>query len=177
MSGFHCVYPEGNTMKEGMIVSTQTVNGTFTLQVPDTFEPVSPEELRQMSGGGDPFGWGMRDRERHVMILALWKQYPALLARLADLKAMAKKNQQLTARMYAGHGYRFLETLSGQAGNEKAEGYRYMYSAGDISQVGTCFLIKAGKTVYSIICAGREENKDRDLAMIRDVLKSFQYLS
>lgn len=157
-------------------MSIQTVNGAFTLQVPDTFETVSPEELRKMSQSGDPFGWGVRDRERHIMILAMWKRYPALLARIADLKAMARKNQQMTAGIYAGHGYRFLEYLSGQAGKEKAEGYRFMYSVGDISQVNTCFLIKDGKMVYSIICAGREENKEEDLAMIRDVLESIQYL-
>lgn len=157
-------------------MSTQTVNGAFTLQVPESFEAMSPEELRKVSQSGDPFGWGVRGRERHVMILAMWKRYPALLARIADLKAMARKNQRLTAGMYAGHGYRFLEYLSGQAGEEKAEGYRYMYSVGDISQVNTCFLIKAGNMVYSIICAGREENRDKDLAMIREVLGSFQYL-
>ena len=158
-------------------MSTQTVNGAFTLRVPNTFETVSTEELRQMSrNGGDPFGWGVRDRERHVMILAQWKRYPALLVRIADLKAVTRKNRRLTAGMYAGHGYRFLEYLSGQAGEEKTEGYRFMYSAGDISQVNTCFLIKTGKTIYSITCAGREENKDEDLAMIRKVLGSFQYL-
>ena len=157
-------------------MSTQTVNGAFTLLVPEYFDAMSPEELRKVSQSGDPFGWGVRDRERHVMILAMWKRYPALLARIADLKAMARKNQRLTAGMYAGHGYRFLEYLSGQAGEEKAEGYRYMYSVGDISQVNTCFLIKAGNMVYSIICAGREENRDKDLAMIREVLGSFQYL-
>ena len=72
---------------------------------------------------GDPFMWGVRDTENHRIIVAIWKQYPALLAWTLDLKAIVKKNEQLTGKAHAEHGYRFLEFFSMQAGEKKAEGF------------------------------------------------------
>ena len=155
----------------------QTVNDTYTLEIPDSFEPMDPEDLAALSGnGGDPFRWGVRDRENRVMILALWKRYPALLSWLADPKAVAKKNEQLTRKAYEGHGYRFLEFVSLRAGEEQAEGYRFTYEAEGITHARSNFLVKDGKTIYAFICAGREENMDRDLAVFRGVMESLQSL-
>ena len=48
-------------------MSRQTVNDTFILQIPDHYEPMSAEDLRELSrNGGDPYQWGIRDRENHV---------------------------------------------------------------------------------------------------------------
>ena len=75
-------------------MSRQIINDTYALQIPDSFEMISPEELQEMSrNGGDPFQWGVRDKEKHIMILAMWKKYPAILSRLADLKAIADMNR------------------------------------------------------------------------------------
>ncbi len=158
-------------------MSRQNVNNTFSLQIPETFEPMSAEDLRQLSaGGGDPYQWGVRDREHHVMIVALWKQYPALLAWMSDVKAIAKKNEQLTRRVYEGHDYRLLGFKALQAGDRNAEGYCFSYRAEGVSQVVNSFLVKEGKTVYSFLCTGREENTAADQAMFSEMLKSLQRL-
>ena len=157
-------------------MSRQTINETFFLQVPDTFERMDGESLRGLSRGGDPFQWGMKDRENHVMIIAMWKRYPALISLLADPKTLVKKNEQLTRKLYDGHGYRLLGFLSMQAGEEKAEGYRFSYSAEGIAHVRINFLIRDGKTVYAFICAGREENADTDLTMFSRVMESLEYV-
>lgn len=50
----------------------QTINETFTLQIPDSFEVLTEDDLRKMYRNvGDPFGWGVRDTENHVIITAL----------------------------------------------------------------------------------------------------------
>ena len=56
-------------------MNRQTVNDTFSLQIPDSFELVSAEELHSLSRGSDPYRWGVRDRENRRMILVLWNQY------------------------------------------------------------------------------------------------------
>ena len=158
-------------------MSRQMINNTFALQIPDSFELISPEELQGMSrNGSDPFQWGVRNRERHIMILAMWKKYPAILSRIADLKSIAKRNQELAAKGYAGYGYRFLEYLSWQAGEEKAEGYRFAYNAGDIPQTAVSMLVKDGKTVYAFTCAVRGENTEEDLAAFRGIMESLEYV-
>ena len=153
----------------------QTINDAFTLQLPDTFELMSDKELGELSrGGGDPYQWGARDPERHVMLLALWKQYSSFLAGASDPKAIAKKNEQLTKKVYEGHDYQFLGFTSLQVGEINAEGYSFSYRLGDITQVIQSFLIKDKKTVYTISCAGREENIDADSEMFQEVIKSLE---
>ena len=155
----------------------QIINETFTLQIPDRFEVLTEADLRRMyRNAGDPFRWGVRDRENHAVILALWKQYPALLSWTLDLKAMVKKNEQLTRRAHEGCGYRFLEFFSIQAGEEKAEGYRFSYDRDGVTQVSSNVLVRDGRTVYSFICVGREENADADRDMIRQVMQSLEYV-
>ena len=158
-------------------MSRQTVNGTFTLQVPDRFEVLTEEDLRGMSrNAGDPFRWGVRDPENHTVILALWKQYPALLSWALDLKAIVKKNEQLTGRAHAEHGYRLLEFFSMQAGEEKAEGYRFAYDREGITQVSSNLLVRDGRTVYAFICVGREENMDADRDTFRGIMETLEYV-
>ena len=154
----------------------QTINETFTLQIPDCFEVLTEDDLRKMYRNvGDPFKWGVWDTENHVIITALWKQYPALLSWMLDLKAIVKKNEQLTGKAHAAHGYRFLEFFSMQAGDEKAEGYRFSYDKEGITQVCSNCLIKDGRTIYAFICVGREENADTDRETFRQIMETLEY--
>ncbi len=156
-------------------MSRQVINETFSLQVPDCFEILTEETLRGMNrNAGDPIRWGARDTENHVVLLALWKQYPAILARLPDLKAIARKNEQLTRRAHEGNSYRFLESFSMQAGTEQAEGYRFSYEREGIIRVCSNYLIRDGKTVYSFICIGREENTDTDRSAMNRMMETLE---
>ena len=135
------------------------------------------EDCRRLAkNGGGPYQWGVRDREKHQLIVALWKQYPALLSLLADLKSVAKKNAQLTEKAYEGRNYRFLGFFSMQAGETKAEGYRFSYSEEGVSQTVDTFLIKDGKTIYAFLCGGREENMDADHDQFCRILESLEYV-
>lgn len=124
---------------------------------------------------GDPFMWGVRDTENHTIIMAIWKKYPMLLSWALDLKAIAKKNEALTGEAYAGHGYRFLEFFSVQAGEEEAEGYRFAYDSEGTGQVCNNYLIKDGRTIYAFICVGREENADADRDAFRRIMETLKY--
>lgn len=154
----------------------QTINETFTLQIPDGFEVLTENDLSKMYRNvGDPFQWGVRDTENHVIITALWKQYPALLSWTLDLKAIVKKNEELTGKAHAVHGYRFQEFFSMQAGDEKAEGYRFSYDKEGITQACSNCLIKDGRTIYAFICVGREENMDTDRETFRRIMETLEY--
>ena len=158
-------------------MSRQTVNDTFSLQIPERFEPMSAENLRELSrNGGDPFRWGVRDRENHVIIAALWKPYPVFLVRLASLKSIARRNAQLAGKAYAGHNYRLLGFCSMQAGDEKAEGYRFRCSVDGAAQAMNCYLLRDGGTVYAFLCAGRENNAAADQSAFREMLESLQHV-
>ena len=157
-------------------INRQTINDTFTLQIPDHYDVLTEEDLRGMyRNAGDPFMWGVRDPENHKIIVAIWKQYPALLSWTLDLKAIVKRNEQLTGKAHAGHGYRFLEFFSMQAGEEKAEGYRFAYDTEGITNVSNNFLIRDGRTIYAFMCVGRESNMDADRDEFRQIMETLEY--
>ena len=124
---------------------------------------------------GEPFGWGVRDRENHVTMVALWKKAPALLAWMPDMKSLAKRNAELTAKAHEGYGYRFLDFISLQAGDEKAEGYRFSYEKDGITQVSNNLLVRDGKMIYSFILAGREENAAQDRDLFLEIMRTLEY--
>ena len=59
------------------------------------------------------------------MVTVLWKDYPLLLSVLADLKTACRRNEQLTAKGYAGHDYRRGAFFSSTAAGRPAEGYSF----------------------------------------------------
>jgi hypothetical protein len=61
-------------------------------------------------------------------------------------------------------------------GDIKAEGYRFSYSVENICQTVTNYLVKDGKTVYALMCFGREENQAADQAEFRGIMESLRRL-
>ena len=152
-------------------MSKATINESSTLEIPDSFSPMDAGELRKLFRNDDPDRWGTWDRENHVMITVMWKDYPKLLARFADLKTVCRKNEQLSGKGYAGHEYRCGGFFSTAAGELPAEGYSFSYQIGDISQSAETVLFKQGRTIYSMTCAGRAENRAADHETFAGILK------
>jgi len=151
-----------------------SINGALSMPCPEGFSPMSAEDLDRVYTCKDPKRTGMWDRQRHVMVTALWQRYNPLLARLADMKALAKRNEQLTRKGYQGHDYRlegfFSRTVCGMAG----EGYRFTYRLPDAQQEIETVLIKKGSVVYSLNCIGRPENRDANQALFHAILDGME---
>ena len=151
-----------------------TINGELSLPCPEGFETMSAEALDRIYISKTAGRCGIWDRERHVMITALWQRYNPLLAWLADMKALVKRNEQLTHRCYQENGYRldgfFSRRVCGMAG----EGYRYACRPGDTDQEIETVLIKKGSVVYSLNCIGRPENRQANQALFDAILDGMQ---
>ena len=154
----------------------ETVNQAFSLEVPEGFHCMSQEELKQLYQNENPNRWGIWDEERHVSIVVLWKQFPALVCWLADMKTMAQRNQQLTEKGYAANEYAFQGYLSAKAGGATVEGYRFCFRVGDVAQAAETMLLKHKKTVYSLSCVGRKENYAADQETFHRVLSDLKIL-
>lgn len=155
---------------EQTAMTEERINQSLSIGIPDGFRVMDRTELRQVFTADDPNRWGAWNREAHVMVTVLWKRYPLLLTMLTDLKAVRVRNEQLTAKGYAGHDYQRGEFFSLDVGGQPAEGYAFSYSVGDISQSAETVLIKRGKIIYSITCAGRTEQKAADHALFAEIL-------
>ena len=155
-------------------VQTETIDGTLSLDIPEGFQQMSREELKQVYLTDRPESWGTRDKERHIMITVLWKRNPGILAVLADIRGLAHRNQLQTEKAYAGHDYLLEGFFSMRAEKVPLEGYRFSYCVNGTAQHAETILLKHRKTVYSITCAGRKENAGTDREMFRRIMESLR---
>ncbi len=49
----------------------ETIDGIVEVEVPDGFNVMNAEELRQVYQSEDPNRWGMRDKERHIILTVM----------------------------------------------------------------------------------------------------------
>lgn len=152
------------------------VHEELSLSWPDGFQVMTANELKQLYLSNNPKRWGIWDKERHVMITVLWQEYHPLLNFLADPKAMAKRNEQLTRRGYKKHDYRLESFLSMQFCGRNLEGYCFSYRLGDTAQRVETLLLKQKKCVYNFSCIGRKENEEKDRALFREVMNTLNIL-
>ena len=59
-------------------MNRETVNEAMEVEVPNGFYVLSAEELRLAYQSEDPNRWGMRDKERHIILTVMWKEYRGL---------------------------------------------------------------------------------------------------
>ena len=154
----------------------EIINNAFSMTVPEGFLRMSAGELAQLFRDNNPNRWGVWDHERHAVVTVQWQQYSSLLLHLADLKSIAKRNEQLIRKGYEGHSYRLAGFLSARAENAVLEGYRFFFRVEGAAQVTETWLLKQGKTVYSISCTGREENESADAELFAGIISGLRVL-
>ena len=153
-------------------MKTEGIHEVLSIEYPDTFHPMTDEELRQVYRCEHPKPWGVWDKENHVMLLVLWKDYPHLLAKFTDLHTACKANARQNRKGYAGLDFLFEDFFSSTVACKPAEGYIFTYSVSGVRQRVETVLFKEGKTMYGICTIGRAENRDKDHELFTKVLNS-----
>ena len=114
---------------------TKGSHQTVSIEYPDSFHPMTDEELRQVYRCVSPKPWGVWDKENHVMLLVLWKDYPLLLAKLTDLNTACKASARQNRKGYAGLDFLFEDFFSSTAAGKPAEGYTFTYSVSGVPSI------------------------------------------
>ena len=125
---------------------SEVVNGEVTVRFPDSYELMSSEELQKAYGSVTGDLWGIWDKEAHVIVTLLWQKYNGLLLAMADMKAMARKNESIAADLYRNNNYVNKGFFSEDVDGRKGEGYWFEYDVAGIRQQGASVLFKNGKT-------------------------------
>ena len=146
------------------------VNDELMIPCPEGFAIMGPEELNRVFTRGSANRWGVWDRSRRVMITVLWQRYNPLLAWLADMKSLVRRNEQLTRRGYKGRDYQPGGFFSTKVCGMAAEGYRFTCRLDDAAQCVETVLFKRGRTVYSLSCVGRNGDRDANSAIFEALL-------
>ena len=133
-------------MKEAII------NNEIRLYYPENYVILNEEELRELYKNDDPNRWVVRNKDEHIAIAVLWQGYNRALTALADLKATAKRNEQLMKNGLHGYSYKSNGFISQEVCNQTAQGYCYEYEVEGISQHARTLLFKVGRNIYGITC-------------------------
>jgi hypothetical protein len=155
---------------------TETINDELTIRVPDGFEVMSQEDLAAAYGDVKDKSekWGMRDRDRHIMITVRWDHHSSMRMKLINVEATATAQQKTTARLYAKSDYHLIDTFTRTVAATEAAGYALTYTVEGITQAATLMWLKGKNDVYGISAFSRPEH-DQSPAVIEEILDSITF--
>lgn len=155
-------------MKEAII------NNEIRLYYPENYVILNEEELRELYKNDDPNRWVVRNKDEHIAIAVLWQGYNRALTALADLKATAKRNEQLMKNGLHSYSYKCNGFISEEVCNQTAQGYCYEYEIDGISQHARTLLFKVGRNIYGITCYTRGPMSEYAADLFNQVLASVE---
>lgn len=127
----------------------------LTVTMPEGFEPVPHDELEKLMGFKYDNLWGMRDKERHMLISFTWKDANKYLGKLASEKFLAKRIDETYAKRYhRNHDYRcngfFERPITGS--DVGAQGVSFSYTVENVAHEGEALVFKRdGRRSYTLV--------------------------
>ena len=153
-----------------------TIGKRFTLTCPEGFRPVTKEERDRfhMPESDDSLGL-IREDDRIVASMG-WKEVSAFAGVLLHIISPAASVEASVSRDMAGYGYRKEKSLSREIGDQKAEGFRYTYTAGDNFMVGESYVIRSGRSLTFFHVYLPDELREQGLARWNELLDAVEPL-
>ena len=148
----------------------QTIHETLTLNIPDGFTVQDEKNMTRLFGSAGGERWCAANADESILLTVVWQKANLILAMLADMKAMARRNAQLTEKAYQGHGYGFGKFFSLQSKEGLLEGYSYAFSGKDGQRSAETVLIKQMRMIYNVSCVCRAEKAAEGEAALRQAL-------
>ena len=151
------------------------VNEKMELFYPEELHVMSEEELSKMQFYHDEKGTCLNDPERHLMLSFAGQTLNGFSAFLLNQKDMAKKTEDVIGKMSERFGYRLLEHINDTVGDRKADGFSYEYKVGDLQMYSEVLVLKLDRTVFYFYLYSRDENKEENIRIWKEILSSAQF--
>lgn len=150
------------------------INGELRLAYPEGFRELDAGEIAQVFNDGYPDRRGIRDEERHALLIVAWKVSGEKVTKLASTKSLAERAEKLLAKgyrkarvPYGCHGF-FESRLCG----EEAWGFRYDYAVQGVEQTAETVIFKNGACCYTLQYTTRTANAPENLEAYESILAS-----
>lgn len=124
-----------------------TIGKGFTLTCPEGFRPVTKKERDRFHMPESEDSLGLIWEEGRTVASVGWKEVNALAGVLLHIISPVASVEASVSRDMAGYGYRKETGLDREIGGQRAQGFRYTYTAGDNPMVGETYVIRLGRSL------------------------------
>lgn len=153
-------------------MSDLLLNNELSLPVPDGFHVMTDEECKGMNIMGDGKWVGLSDPERHILVIAGWKQPPAFALMLLSEKDLAKNMEKQIGSALQPAGYASEGFTEKVIAGTKACGAQYRYTASGTEMVAASYSMKFRKKTYYFHFYGREALREESITVWNEMLES-----
>ena len=114
--------------------------------------------------------------ESRLIVSMGWKEVNALAGILLHVIPPVASMEAAVNQSMAGYGFRRETRLTRQIAGQKAEGFRYTYTAGDNFMVGESYVIRSGRSLTFFHVYLPDELREQGLARWNELLDAVQSL-
>lgn len=158
-------------------MNTISIYDGLTVDYPDGFEVMTPEELKQFYLDDNPNRFGLWDKERHTVFVVYYHSYKGVLffVPLPSNKALLERVEKEAAKAYRPYDYRLYGFYEKDVAGEKAYGYSYEYTLKGVNQIGDTVLFKKNEVTYTVYCYVRKENAEEMRPVYEEMVSSLRF--
>ena len=150
---------------------TMKLNNELTVTCPDGFHVMDAEEKKKLNAIGG-IGEVITDPDRHIIISIGWKNVGGLISAMFNAKNASREVEKNYKSSMKAYGYRFGDHISRTIAGEKAEGFSFGYTAGEIEMYAESYAVKHNKEFYYIHYYSRTAVKEDNAAVLNEILDS-----
>ena len=143
--------------------------------VPEPLHIMDEEERKTLPVTGDAEWIGLSAPEIHLLVTAGMKQLNGFANLVLNARDIAKETEKNIRRDLQAAGYAVAGFSEKAIGGQKAEGFRYTYTAQGIAMTGETWVVKTGKDLYELYFYGRTETLDDCLPVWEKLLASVHW--
>ncbi len=149
-----------------------TADGGLTFICPEEFRAMTQEELAQAFANRYRDRIGFRDEEHHIILAVQWRRINVMLASLTTPYSTIRSIRFQMRRLLRNNEYRQLEDFTRVIADREVPAFRYEYRVQGILQEGLVFLLRNGKTIYTIYTYTRSPVTEEARRIIGEILNS-----
>lgn len=152
-----------------------TLNNILDLTYPEGFHVLSDEERGKLQYLANGPGETLSDPDRHMMLSFGWQPLNGFTALLIGIHDVSMKMKTLITASMAHLRFKEEKDLKRTIGGEKAEGFRFSYTAQEIPMTGESYVVKYKKTLYYFHYYTRTEFREGNQAVWDGILDSVRW--
>lgn len=155
---------------------TRVLNHELDLTFPDSFHPLSKEELAGLQNPAGAEGAAFSDPDDHILFSVGWKPIGTLSNLLLTTKDLAKNMDASFKRSFAPYSYQSGGLLEASIGGLPAKGVRYQYTAKEgVAMTGLSYVLKRKKVIYYLHYYTRAALEQKNQAILQEILKTARW--